>query len=112
MLRLPPDAGAVTELRWIRGNLASAPAGSPLVFVSPAPGVLAEALVHAALYLPRNSLQGRRVYAVLPAGEAGPVRLALGRLGAEVIVIAPDQAVPQRPERLKPTNPEIAGISR
>lgn len=112
VLRLPPDADAITDLRWIPGNLASAPVGSSLVFVSSAPDALADALVMSALRLRSGSLAGRRIVAFVPATDVGSVRLALGRLGAEAIVLPPDSPIPQSPERLHRWQALNAELSR
>jgi hypothetical protein len=101
LLRMPPDADAVTDLRWIRSNLRSAPKDAVLMFASPASGVLARELTNAALHLPANALLGRRIYVVAEAADVGSLRLAMGRTGAELVLVQPDVPIPQRPEQLR-----------
>ena len=111
-LRMPPDADAVTDLRWIRSNLRSAPKGAVLMFASPASGVLARELMNAALHLPANALLGRRIYVVAEAADAGSLRLAMGRTGAELVLLQPDVPIPQRPEQLRRWQEQRLELSR
>ncbi|GAB2495038.1 hypothetical protein [Arenimonas alkanexedens] len=116
LVRLPPDQDYLGDVRSIRGLLGySRPGGrrwpeSPpprwrapvtaMVFASPAPAALADVLVNEAATLGAGSLSGWRVYVVCEPRDAGRLRMALARLGADVIAVDPDTPIPQRAERL------------
>lgn len=117
LLRMPPDADFMGEVRSIRGMLGFSrladwratdgrrqswqEAPTAFVFASPAPGKLADALVTEAATLRSGSLAGWRVYATCEPRDQGRLRLALARLGAEFIPVGLDQPIPQRLERLR-----------
>jgi len=117
VLRMPPDADYMGDVRSIRGMLGfSRQAGwrasdgrrrswreapTAFVFASPATGVLADALVKEAATLRFGALAGWRVYVTCEPRDHGRLRFALARLGAEFVPAGPDQAIPQRPERLR-----------
>lgn len=117
VLRMPPDADYMGDVRSIRGMLGFSrlagwrasdgrrqswrEAPTAFVFASPATGVLADALVQEAATLRFGSLAGWRVYVTCGPRDHGRLRLTLARLGAEFIPIGLDQPIPQRPERLR-----------
>lgn len=116
LVRLPPDQDYMGDVRSIRGLLGYTrpprrhwPESRPsqwrapiatMVFASPARAALADALVEEAATLGAGSLSGWRVYIVCEPRDAGRLRMALGRLGADVVAVDPNQPIPQRSERM------------
>jgi hypothetical protein len=121
LLWMPPDADFMGQVRSIRAMLSasrlppwrssasrrhgSQEAPTSLVFASPAPEVLANALVKEAATVRFGALEGWRVYVTCEPQDAGRLRMAFGRLGAVFVPIHPDQPIPQRPERIRQRQP-------
>jgi hypothetical protein len=117
VVHLPPDRGAISNLRSIRGMLGHSrlpgrrwvisprhqrgASATTFVFASPASRVLADALVKEAATLPAGALTGWRVVVVSDPRDAGTLRMALTRLGADFIAVDPAEPIPQRPERIR-----------
>ncbi|WP_428968987.1 hypothetical protein ACQR50_15480 [Sphingomonas sp. Xoc002] len=102
VLPAPGDPQFAENAELIRSLFTEPSEKQDYQFSSPsAPDALAHLLIDSASHGRPGSLAGSRLFIALPASQAEPVRTALKRSGATVILFDPVQPIQQRPEVLR-----------